>query len=34
MNAASFLSAVIDIAIGVAGFAGIVAAVRRCGGSD
>ena len=29
MNAASFLSAVIDIAIGVAGFAGIVAAVRQ-----
>lgn len=29
MNAASFLSAAIDIAIGVAGFAGIVAAVRQ-----
>jgi hypothetical protein len=29
MNAASFLSSVIDIAIGVAGFAGIVAAVRQ-----
>ena len=29
MNAASFLSAVIEIAVGVAGFAGIVAAVRQ-----
>ena len=29
MNAASFLSSIIDIAIGVAGFAGIVAAVRQ-----
>ena len=29
MDAASFLSAVIEIAIGVAGFAGIVAAVRQ-----
>lgn len=29
MDAASFLSAVIDIAVGVAGFAGIVAAVRQ-----
>lgn len=29
MDAASFLSAVVDIAIGVAGFAGIVAAVRQ-----
>jgi len=29
VDAASFLSAVIDIAIGVAGFAGIVAAVRQ-----
>ena len=29
MNAAAFLSAVVDIAIGIAGFAGIVAAIRQ-----